>query len=337
MRNHRQWSLIGIVGFFAIVLLAGVGAAGPVTPIADDANGVNITAAMDGTGELGVHSDPEPLSRVYGSPYDTVTLTVAVSYESDGIRNMSAEVNRSLRYWERMWNESVGYPVVYERVRSTDGADLHLEFVESLTTCGSEINEVKIGCADFVEDDAPEQVEVRVESGRTYDGTTGVLIHELGHTLGLTHDDEPQYYMEASLPLSPQRQEVGVEVVTDGSATTAEMHQISSALAFLETHPDLDNSRNFTIVEETVRADVVIQIDAPDADWHCEITSGSCVQTGVYTYEDQYHIATRDLDTEALGWHVGANLALALFEEGDMPYEFRDERTYEFRRSEWWD
>lgn len=336
MTNRIRGRLLVLAGVFAFVFLTGVGTASPAPAVVDNVPELNITAAMDDGDELGNHSDPRPLSRVHGSPYDTVTLTVAVSYESDDIRDMSGEVNRSLRYWERQWNESVGYPVVYEQVESTDEAALHLQFVESLTTCGSEIDEVKVGCADFVEGDAPDQVDVRVESGRTDDGTTAVLIHELGHTLGLTHDDEPQYYMQATVPLSPQRLEVGVEVVTDGTVTAAEMDQLSKALDFLETHPDLDADRTFVLVEETVRADVVIQIDAPATDWHCSIDVGSCVQTGVYTYEDQYHIATRDIDTEVLGWHVGANLALALFEEGDMPYEFREARSYDFRRSQWW-
>lgn len=128
------------------------------------------------------------------------TTTVTVENRSDSSHDLETLAADALTFWEENTPEFAGFSVEYRRAEETS-ADLEIVFLDSreeLQGCGEYATDDILGCAPILTEesrfDPPATVEV-VATDRPYGEVEITTKHELGHTLGLGHDDEPAYIM----------------------------------------------------------------------------------------------------------------------------------------------
>lgn len=132
------------------------------------------------------------------NPYHAETLVVGV--ENPDMNQHSGDViTNALEYWEseNTSDQYAGYPIDYDFRPNADDPDVVVRWVEDIEECGYHDTTVAVGCAPIVTETStlPEPATIRVETGRPEKETVETLKHEVGHTLGLDHDDEPQEIM----------------------------------------------------------------------------------------------------------------------------------------------
>jgi hypothetical protein len=326
------------VAFFVVVVLSGC-------------------AAPIDTGSLGDDWDGDPDNH-----WRAETLTV--SYEATDGRDYGPAVRAALAYWSDEAERYTGYDVA---LRVADGddpaADIHVRFVDDIRDCGTHTDAGAAGCAPVLS--APAQVDrpvdVRVEAGLSEASTVAVLKHELGHTLGLTHGDEPRSVMQPESRLTtrpktnatdrafPWRSEtLDVHVVADvpPAQRDATDRQVAAALGYFEAGAGgaVPEAVRFRRVDSAADADVVVRVTETD---DCRAESGSCGRLsgvdpdgdGALEYHDRLEVTVVGMDTPAVAWHVGRWLGVGfgLESESEYPEPLRERATYEERRSEWWE
>ena len=292
------------------------------------------------------------------NPWGEPTLTVAIEKPSNDSRNYEPLVAEALAFWEHASETYAGYNIEYDLEPNASNPDLVVAFVDSIHEC----NDVSraAGCAPYVTGpgviDRPERVEIL--RGFTNRSTLLVLKHELGHTLGLDHDDEPQSVMTnrstlimLAQPNATERAfawgdaDFTVYLDTENvSNPEAVREQVDHALSYYErgANGTVPENVTFAYTENRSAADVVVSFPA---DLPCAEDGGSCgSRHGLNTDTDdalerfdRLAITLKDIDEEAVGWHVGYWLGFGLgFDEPEeWPPAFRN-ATYDGRRSEWW-
>ncbi|WP_090622081.1 matrixin family metalloprotease [Natrinema salaciae] len=72
-----------------------------------------------------------------------------------------------------------------------------IRWVDEIEHCGETTETEIAGCAPIITDSttSSDRVIIRVETGHSDSATREIIKHEIGHTLGLEHDDEPQDVM----------------------------------------------------------------------------------------------------------------------------------------------
>ena len=133
------------------------------------------------------------------NPYGQEELAVQLSQEAELQHDAFAVTRDALDYWEHYSVKFAGYPITYDLSYHHDSPVVRIRFVESIEECGAaSADETTItGCAGVVKDVDVLMipVTVRITTGRERNDVLRTLIHEIGHTLGLTHDDEPANFM----------------------------------------------------------------------------------------------------------------------------------------------
>jgi hypothetical protein len=298
---------------------------------------------------------PQSTARPSENPWGEEPIVVAIRNEGERSRDVEPLVSDATTFWERNGAAFLGFSVEYEVRPDAADPDLVVVVTDTVPDCGGVADAV--GCAPLFTDaraiDRP--ATVWIEAGLSDESTTLVAKHELGHTLGLTHDDAPQAVMRAASVIYTEPQpnaterpfpwadgEFTVAVDTaNASSPDAVGRQVDHALSYYEDGPPgMPDNLSF---ERT---------GAPDADVRIRFgptptcrSGGSCVNTAgtdpdgdgaIETYT-RVEITLVDLDTEAVGWHVGYWLAHAFGAETDeqKPPPFRD-ASYRERRSAWW-
>jgi hypothetical protein len=279
----------------------------------------------------------------------------------DTDRNYARLVEAATAYWSTNAERYAGFDVSYRVDPDAESPDIVVSFVDEVPECGNTRDAV--GCAPLVtkpsQIDRPAQVYIR--SGLSAESTTLVLKHEFGHTLGLRHDDAPRDVMRAESVLHTQPQPNATErdfpwrdaafsVYVDESNvsdTDATYDQIQHALTYYENGADgsagVPSNLSFRFVDSAEEADVVVRFSETSP---CGEGAGSCFQTlgpdpdgdgAIETYST-LRITLVDLDTPAVGWHVGNWLGygLGMEQPSERPEPFR-QASYDDRRSEWWE
>jgi len=135
-----------------------------------------------------------------GHPWDGDTIVIGVAY-ADGVErreNFPELIETSAAFWEEHDEQYVDYEVEYDLDPDADDPDVRVTLVDEITTCHRSDDEyMVVGCAPLITDDAPDTASVQIKKGYSDDLTQTTITHELGHTLGLGHDDPPQEIMSS--------------------------------------------------------------------------------------------------------------------------------------------
>lgn len=319
------------------------------TPTESAVEVVDPTATVSPSDDLG-SVDPD-------NPWGESTLTVAIEQSANDSRNYRPLVADALSFWENESAEYAGYLIEYNLKPNASNPDLIVAFVDHIEECNNVTDAA--GCAPYVTApasiDRPERVEILAEF--TNDSTVLVVRHEIGHTLGLDHDDEPASVMthrstliRLSQPNATEREfawaDPNFSVYLDENASNPEVvrEQVGYAMDFYEQGANSTVPGNITFVftDNRTAADVVITF--PD-ELPCAAEGGSCGSRhgldtdddGALERFDRLTISVRGVDEAAIGWHVGYWLGFGLgFQDGEEWPKVFQNASFDERRSEWW-
>lgn len=288
---------------------------------------------------------------------------VVVSYESpsDDHRDYEPVVVEALEFWTENSEQYAGFDVELRQAEAGEKGDIHVSFVDDVRKCGESVKAA--GCAPRITSpygiDRP--VDVQVRTGLDHESSTKILKHELGHTLGLGHDDQPQGFMSAKLSLTKlpetnatdrsnpwNSDEIRVHVSLEGldgtERWTAEQ-QVDSALRYYDggAGGTVPEDVSITRTDSHLDADVVVRFGDSD---DCIDGSGSCGRLfgddhdgdGAYEFYDGLDVVLVDLDQDAVAWHVGRWLGASFGHDNDREYPepLEGDAGSQDRRSDWW-
>jgi hypothetical protein len=340
-------------------LLVLAGCTTPFDPTAATPTATPAPAAADPTTRTATPTVTVPAATATPSanPWGSDPIVVAIRNEGEPVRDFEPLVREATAFWAVNDDAYLGFEVQYEVRPDAENPDLVVAFSDEIPDCGGVADAV--GCAPRLTDagmvERPETVWVK--TGLSDASTTLVTKHELGHTLGLDHDDAPQTVMRARSVIYTEPQpnatersfpwpdgEFTVRVDRENASDPDGVdRQIGHALTYYEAGaPGMPDDLTF---ERTGAADAEIRVRFGEtAD--CRGGSGSCISTygtdpdgdgAIETYT-RVEITLVGIDTDAVGWHVGYWLAHVFGAEADAekPSAFQD-ASYRERRSDWWE
>jgi len=162
-------------------------------------------------------------------PFAGETVTVRIDEQSDTPHDLQANAAETLAFWEENSETYAEFEVDFEVVES-ETPDMVIAYVDDPRGCADVegYSERVLGCAPVLLSNTrvPEPVVARVVAGaRPFGKITITAKHEVGHVLGLGHDDEPREIMsnrpEDRIPLYSLRVDIW-ELVRNGAERTNE-------------------------------------------------------------------------------------------------------------------
>ena len=142
------------------------------------------------------------------SPWGKKTISVAVSDEASG--ELHDATTEAVEFWNDHQGEYSTYEYQLEEVDDTDGSDIVVQPESYPMACDIHVATDTVGCAPILDADMSVSgpVEVSVLEHMPQPAARQTVKHELGHVLGLTHDDEPQPLMSHDPNLTAHQQSV---------------------------------------------------------------------------------------------------------------------------------
>ena len=194
----RQWARVAAV--LAVVLSAS--ALGALVLVPDD---IPTPSEADGSAVLRAETvarpavasetetataTPTATPRPPQNPWRSDPVVVGVTNRADPNRSYAPLVGAALDYWNADGGVHGGYAANYSLRPNASHPDLTVVFVPTIHRCGHRDEESVVGCAPKLraDDYRPDGVTVRIEGDLDDASTVTTLKHELGHTLGLSHD-----------------------------------------------------------------------------------------------------------------------------------------------------
>lgn len=347
------------VGVFAVVLLvvlAGCAGAGTTAPPTDgETSGTSVESGLSNsttnTETATTTTTTTTTTAPPASPWGPETVTVAIQNYVNESRDFRPLVRQSLSYWEGA-NATYGtYQPDYELVEDPADAMLVIRFVGTVYDCDSADVDTTLGCAPLLTPGsaAADTEIVRVRGGYVDATTVDIIKHELGHTRGLRHGDDPLPLMatvdedatryaitNATDRANPWEQDT-LDVYLDADAGWSETKLRTEAQQAIDYYNDgaggwSKSNVTLRLTDDRSNADIVIRADANDDlgfddggyAWRIDGT-----QLDSDPAHERYTNATLTLGSvrkDAGAWYVGTLLGYSLGAENqtELPVPFAD-------------
>jgi hypothetical protein len=298
---------------------------------------------------------PEPS---YDNPWNVATIRVEIENQND--RNYEPAVRDAIDYWEEhAAQHTEWHDVAFEIVPQSAESDVTIRFgtIERRDAVGNET----VGCAPYPGSDGFQtDPVVEISTGYTNRSTVTILKHEVGHTLGVEHTQQPAFMTpEIELATLPQRDAVDkpnpweqdtLRVYVDDSDVPEPVKptvatQISHVFRYYNAGGEGATPDDVELVRTDTRRDADIVVEAVRNGDIDERRYADGIYYGVNLDEDQpiervengtVHVAY-DVEGEtgyigyATGYWIGVFLTL---EDEPAPPWADDGITY---RDEWWE
>ena len=146
----------------------------------------------------GIEERADEIRSARGHPLSG-TVGVSIVDRSRSGHDLERLTTDALTYWTANADEFLDFSVTFELTSTSPDVELtFLADAAELEGCEGYATEEVLGCAPLLEEGhRPERpVTIEVVAGVRPSGEIRITTkHELGHALGLTHDDEPAYIM----------------------------------------------------------------------------------------------------------------------------------------------
>ncbi|MFC6724474.1 matrixin, partial [Halobium palmae] len=289
------------------------------------------------------------------NPWGREVVTVGVNDSAGVERNLTALVEEAIEYWNTEGRGYGEYAVKYEVDPDARSPDVEVQFVREIESCGHERGGELLGCAPQLHANSapPTPVPVRVETGYSDESTVETIKHELGHTRGLNHGDEPAFMNASGVAYTlPQRDAVdraypwatsNFTVYVDASNVSAGdrpafRRQVTHALDYYEgAPPTVPANVSYTLVDDPSEATVVVRYvdDGGDPGSRAVMQGIDVDGDGALERRTKATIRLSGLDVDETGYHTGYWLGrlLGADDTEELPPPFRGGTD---PTSEWW-
>lgn len=371
----------GVVLLVAVVLLAGCAEPGGSSTIANGTASTSAEGATEvtstpsgttGTATDGDSANARATESVRGTaeptgspdsivafdtdnPWGREVVTVGVNDSAGVERNLTALVRRATEYWNTDGRGYGEYAVRYEVDPDARAPDIEVQFVREIESCGHQRGGELLGCAPQLHANStpPTPVPVRVETGYSDESTVETIKHELGHTRGLDHDDEPAFMNASGVAYTlPQRDAVdraypwatsNFTVYVDASNVSAAdrpafRRQVNHAFDYYEgAPPTVPANVSYTLVGDPSEATIVVRYvdDGEDPGSRAMMQGIDVDGDGALERRTKAVVRLRGLDVDETGYHTGYWLGrlLGADDASELPPPFRGGTD---PSSDWW-
>lgn len=294
------------------------------------------------------------------NPWHAAPVVVTIN-ASTSDRDFAPVVQRSLEYWNANADRYTDFDVEFV-LRPTDAdPDIELRFVDAIPECAGYDPGNTLGCSPLYthagQAESPSVIEIRTDL--TDNSTVQTLNHELGHALGIRHDEPPMPLMapvndRATLlpvpnatdrPLPYRDDTIAVHVSHDrGIDTETVEREVARVLDYYGAGADgwLSTAPTFSRTENRSDADIVLRLTTPP---ECGFDDGGvCIDSVLgeqldsdpaYEYYSKTTVVVANVDAEHLSWFIGYGFGFALGAENetDLPPPLLDQ---DHADEEWW-
>lgn len=295
------------------------------------------------------------------NPWHADPVVVAINRSTPTDRDFRSMTSAAIDYWNENAAEYSRFEAAFTLDSAATAPDIEVRFVEAIPRCAGYDPGHTLGCAPFYTE--PGQADgttvIEIRGDLTENSTIHTIKHELGHALGINHNESPMPLMapinrdavllpvtnatDRPFPYRSRNLSVYVDPGPGISAETAD-REVTPALGYFEGGADgwLQVTPRFSRTDDAADAAIVIRLTTEPGCGYAD--GGVCIEAidgeqldsdSSSEYYTQTTIVVAGVEPDHMDWFVGYGLGFAMGarNQTDLPPPLLDQSN---KFDEWW-